>query len=201
VDGVIFNYAQSLQDFVIEHYHITANLDFSSKQWFMKGRFDTDVIDKIGYKNIEREFIRAGRFNNLTTMPDSSRLGDIFSHHEIFFVTSIAEHLHDSRLENLQKVIHPEIKSEQLICLTPPQSKKATINQIKPDYFIEDSLNNLAQCYGEHTSIWVNLNEKTDTYDLEHLKRLKIHEVFNLNQALDIVLGEKIKTIKKANYL
>lgn len=203
VDGVLLNYGQALHNFLVKHYSLEPKLEYSTKQWFMKGRFEPEVISQFGFKNIEKDFEKAGLFKSIEAMPEIELAHSILSSNQynVYFVTSISEHLHSNRLYNLQKIVHADIRPEQLICVTPPASKKPIIDKIKPHFFIEDSLNNLAECFGEHHSIWINLNERQDAYDLNHLTQFNIHEVSNFNQIKEklemlMIENSKVKTTK-----
>lgn len=66
---------------------------------------------------------------------------------------------------------------------------------LKPDFFIEDNLNNLVECQGKHTSIWIDLKESY--YDKSKLDQTNIMTVNNLNEGIQLLQSLEVKPTKK----
>lgn len=200
VDGVLLNFLQSTSDFIESHYGIQRNIPYSIAQYDLYERFKQEDIDAITFNKIKAEFEKHGHWKNLEPMPQIENVKMLFnnSNYDICFVTSIHVHLFEHRLHNLGVVLGQEINPSTLYCVALGESKKPFIDMIKPDFFIEDNLNNLVDCKGTHQSIWIDLKESY--YDSKHLdNHPEIKVVTTLNDAVeylqnnDYVKSKKVK--------
>jgi hypothetical protein len=186
VDGVLLNFLQTISNYIETSYNLKTSIPYATSQWTLKKRFNKEEIEAIGFDNIKLAFEKAGLWKSLEPMPEIELMKEIVHNpmFEIFFVTSIPSHLHEDRKHNLNALLKINIDDDHLICLDPSLSKKASIEALKPDYFIEDSFKNLQDCHIDqaHTSIWIDLNE--NVYDMSRAHEYDFITVKSLNEAL-----------------
>lgn len=205
VDGVVLNFMQSISSFIEQEYNTKSKIAFSSNQYRLYDRFEEEFIEKHGFNNIKLSFEKAGHWTILEPMPEIDLIHDFINNpmFEISFLTSLPVHLHADRLKNLNAILGPSIYGHQLTCVPLGESKKPYLEKIKPDFFIEDNLDNISDCYASHKSYWINLNETH--YDQSCLNKISIVEVKTLNEAIedikkllnnDIEYTNQIKKIK-----
>lgn len=196
VDGVLLNFLQSISEFISDHYSIESNLHFSHKQYDLELRFHQEIVDD--FSNIKNIFESKGLWKNLQAMPNIEQIHDLFVNpaFDIHFLTSLPVHLHSDRLENLQAVIHVDIKPEQLTCVPLGVSKRDYLHALKCDYFVEDNLKNLVECYTpNHKSLWINLEESV--YDHSHADALSIAQFSTLNACVEHLYADISKVYSK----
>lgn len=184
VDGVILNFLQSISNFIEKEYDTKSKIVFSSNQYCLDARFDSTFIQNIGFNNIKKTFEKAGGWAFLEPMPEIDLIHDLMKDplFSVSFLTNLPVHLHNERLKNLHTILG-QFSSEKLICVPLGESKKPYIEKINPDFFIEDNLHNIRDCYGNHMNYWINLDE--NCYDHSSLYGLSFLEVNNLNEAID----------------
>lgn len=187
VDGVLLNLLQTISGFIEKKYDVVSSIPFSSTQHSLRKRFDKNWLESVGIDNIKKEFEKAGHWNLLDPMPEIDKIYEMVNNplFELKFITNIPENLTESRLNNLSALLGKPVKSENLICVPMGESKQPYMEELNPDYFIEDNLNILRDCHSKHKSIWIN--HKENVYDESCLKDLPIEEVTNLNQALGYI--------------
>lgn len=203
VDGVLLNFLQTISNYIESNYGLKSVIPYATSQWSLVKRFEESEIDKFGFSNIKLDFEKAGLWKSLEPMPDIELMKEIVHNpmFEVFFVTSIPSHLHEDRKHNLNALLKINLNDEHLICLDPGISKKASIEALKPDYFIEDSFKNLQDCHidNAHTSIWIDLNE--DFYDMSRAHEYDFITVKTLNEALKQIRSKTYDNHDKDNLI
>jgi hypothetical protein len=196
-DGVLLNFMQTTSKFIESHYGFKHNVDYSACQYDLYERFKKEDIDSVNFDKIKEEFERYGHWSKLEPMPHIENAKALFadSRYDISFVTSLHVHLFEERIHNLSIVLGQEIDPNKLFCVPLGRSKKPYIDMLTPDFFIEDNLNNLVECQGNHTSIWIDLKESY--YDKTKLEGTNIHTVENLNEGIEYLQNCTFNNRKK----
>lgn len=184
VDGVVLNFLQTISTFIEQKYEVSSQLKYCTSQYSLDRRFGDTFIESIGFDNIKQEFEKAGYWSILEPMPEIDKIKDLFKNpmFEVSFLTSLPVHLHKERLVNLTNILGFQISEEILTCVPLGESKRPYLEKFQPDFFVEDNLNNVADCYSTHTSFWINHNE--NYYDESCLEKLHVVQVKNLNEAV-----------------
>lgn len=200
VDGVFVNFMQTISQFIEKNYLLKSKLTYSTTQYSLYDRFESEYIDALGFDNIKLAFEKKGHWKNLEAMPEIDAIKEIIHNplYDIYFITSLPPHLHADRKENLENLLGKKLDSEKIFCVPLGESKKPYVDAVNPDYFIEDNLHNLMECHGSHTSIWIDLGD--DCYVESNLQTMNINQVSSLNKAISHIRKNSL-SLDKANSL
>lgn len=200
VDGVFVNFMQTVSNFIEKNYYFTSKITYAKTQYSLYDRFLSQDVDNIGFDNIKLAFEKMGNWKSLEAMPEIELIKEVIHNplYDIYFVTSLPPHLHEDRKHNLESLLGKKLNSKQIFCVPLGESKKPYVDSINPHYFIEDNLDNLVDCHGAHTSLWIDLEESC--YEKNNVKKYNINQVKSLNEAISHIRKNAV-SLDKANYL
>jgi hypothetical protein len=191
VDGVLLNFQHLFSNFIEEHYGLTSATVNDKSQYTLYHRFPQHIIDGITIPAIKENFEAAGKWAELKAMENSHMIQELLINplFEIYFVTSISPHLIDFRHKNLCNILDTHIPKETIFCVPLGDSKKPYVDQLCPDYFVEDNLHNLVDCEGKHQSMWIDL-EEPDAYEVNEAAKHKVQIFKNFNDVVKTIFSQ-----------